>query len=257
MLRYAALNFELKHIINRLYKKENIIVDYAVENVSLSSSKLIQQKTKLLIDTIPRNSMCALKMSSFGSKESSLHAYNHVNKIIEYAKLKDIRVCIDAEDILYPNLCYSFMLEHNTSDYIHVYNTYQMYRKNGINDMINDIDKANNDNIMIGIKLVRGAYLKKQSNLFTNKYETDNQYNKAMSIALTTKHAHTIIATHNIESLKYALRYNKNKYVTAQLLGMGTSEGDVDYRYIAVGSFSELVPYLFRRLQERYSWDKI
>tara|TARA_B100002052_G_scaffold299027_1_gene334809 strand:- start:138 stop:908 length:771 start_codon:yes stop_codon:yes gene_type:complete len=256
MLRYAVLNFELKHIINRLqHKNENIIVDYAVENVTLSSSKRIYQKTKLLIDMIPKNSICALKMSSFGSKESPIYAYNHINKLIEYAKLKDICVCIDAEDVLYPNLCYSLMLKHNKQDSIHVYNTYQMYCKNGINDMICDINKAKKDNIMIGIKLVRGAYLKTQNNLFDKKYKTDNQYNKAIDIALTTNHAHTIIATHNKKSLDYILNFNKKKYVTAQLLGMGKSEGQIDYRYIAVGTFFELIPYLIRRLHERFFWE--
>ena len=52
----------------------------------------------------------------------------------------------------------------------------------------------------------------------------------------------------------YAKRFDKDRYVTAQLLGMGKNIG-IDYRYVPVGNMFELTPYLIRRLKERMTWD--
>jgi len=256
MLRYAALNFELKRVMGQIYERgERVILDYAKENVPLSSATRIRQTTETMINKIPKGSMCALKLTSFGSGESPSQAKDHVTKLIQHAKMRGVGVCIDAEDVLYPDLCYSLMYEHNTSTYTHVYNTYQMYRQNGIDDMIRDIDRAKKDEIMIGIKLVRGAYLRKQPDVFTDKSDTDRQYNDALSVALTAPRAHTILATHNEESLQLATQFSRDKYVTAQLLGLGREPGQIDFRYVPSGSFRELAPYLLRRLWERWSWD--
>jgi len=256
MLRYAALRFELKRVMSELYKNgERVILDYAKENVSLSSAMRIRHTTESMINTIPKGSMCALKLTSFGSRESPTQAKHHVSKLIQHAKTRGVSVCIDAEDVLYPDLCYSLMHEHNTSTYTHVYNTYQMYRRDAIDDMMRDIDRAKKEEIMIGIKLVRGAYLRKQPGVFTDKSDTDRQYNDALSEALIVPHAHTILATHNEESLQLATHFSRDKYVTAQLLGLGREPGQVDFRYVPSGSFRELAPYLLRRLWERWSWD--
>jgi len=67
-------------------------------------------------------------------------------------------------------------------------------------------------------------------------------------------HVHTLLATHNERSLRYAKKFDKDQYVTAQLLGMGKNIG-IEYRYVPVGSLYELTPYLLRRLKERMSWD--
>jgi hypothetical protein len=63
-----------------------------------------------------------------------------------------------------------------------------------------------------------------------------------------------MLATHNERSLRYAKRFDKERYVTAQLLGMGKNIG-IDYRYVPVGNMFELTPYLIRRLKERMTWD--
>ena len=58
MLRYAALRFELKRVMSELYKNgERVILDYAKENVSLSSAMRIRQTTESMINTIPKGSM--------------------------------------------------------------------------------------------------------------------------------------------------------------------------------------------------------
>ena len=110
------------------------------------------------------------------------------------------------------------------------------------------------DGFKLGLKLVRGAYLKRQPGLLDKKSSVDRQYSQGMRYSLTCPNAHTMLATHNEKSLIYAKRFDREQYVTAQLLGLGKNIG-IDYRYIPVGTLMELTPYLLRRLKERMSWD--
>ena len=119
-------------------------------------------------------------------------------------------------------------------------------------ELLCDMDDTQRDGIMLGAKLVRGAYLRTQDDLFSDKADVDNEYAKAMAYSLVCPHVHAIIATHNERSLRYATRFDKDQYVTAQLLGMGKNIG-IDYRYVPFGNMVELTPYLLRRLRERMS----
>jgi len=255
MLKYAALNRELTTVIRSICaRNERVIVDYARENVKLKDIDLVFDVTQSIAQAVPSGSMCALKLSSFGVSESRSHATSSVHRLVDIAKARGVRICIDAEDVLYPDICYELMRTHNTSSEVHVYNTYQMYRRDALSEMKIDVCKSMDDGFMIGLKLVRGAYLKKQPGVFTAKGETDAQYDAALVEALSTSSAHTVLATHNEISLEKALMFDRSSYVTAQLMGMGRPLGHVDYRYVPYGSLTELTPYLLRRLWERMSW---
>jgi hydroxyproline oxidase len=255
MLRYAATFKEFPRVMDIIHRKgEKVIVDYAKENCKLSEAYEIAQTTKRIITSLPMGSMCAIKLTSFGSRESESDAKDYAHSIIKHAKSRKVKVCIDAEDVLYPEICYTMMAEHNTKEDVHVYKTYQMYRKLAMQELLCDIDNAHKDGFKIGAKLVRGAYLNKQPGLLDTKACVDNQYMQSMAYSLVCPHVHTILATHNERSLRYAKRFDKEQYVTAQLLGMGKNLG-IEYRYVPVGSLYELTPYLLRRLKERMSWD--
>lgn len=256
MLRYAALRRELNTVIGRIYERgERVIVDYARENVhSLKDISTVRRMNENMIDHLSPESACALKMSSFGSRVSPKQARDHIDALIERAKEANVRVCIDAEDVLYPDFCFELVEKHNTNDAVHVYTTYQMYRKNAFAELIRDVQTAKMDDFKMGVKLVRGAYLRNQEGLFDTKDEVDSSYNKALAFLLNESHTHTILATHNNESLQLAQKFPRSGYATAQLLGMGCMETKVDYRYVPYGTFMELTPYLLRRLWERMSW---
>lgn len=256
MLRYAALNSELSRVVQRISNRgEKVIIDYARENVNACEASIIRDITETMVNAMPSGSMCALKLTSFGSCQSPERACDDASHIIDVAKTKQIRVCLDAEDVLYPEVCYELMRRHNTADVSHVYNTYQMYRRGGLSDLCRDADSAGRDGFKIGLKLVRGAYLRHQSGLFTHKAETDAQYDEAVRRSLIMPHAHTILATHNESSLALASKYDRQSYVIAQLMGLGRPLGSSDYRYVPYGTFYELFPYLLRRLRERMSWE--
>jgi hypothetical protein len=255
MLRYAATFKEFPRVMDIIHRRgEKVIVDYAKENCKLSEAYEIAQTTKRIITSLPMGSMCAIKLTSFGSRESESDAKDYAHSIIKHAKSRNVKVCIDAEDVLYPEICYTMMAEHNTKDDVHVYKTYQMYRKLAMRELLCDIDEAHKDGFKMGAKLVRGAYLNKQPGLLETKACVDNQYMQGMAYSLVCPHVHTILATHNERSLRYAKKFDKDRYVTAQLLGMGKNIG-IEYRYVPVGSLYELTPYLLRRLKERMSWD--
>jgi len=253
MLRYAALNHELPKIIQNVYRSgSRVILDYARENCNIWEAEDIAATNKSILKCIP-GSMCALKYTSFGSKSSPEIADTWVRDVIKHAIDHDVQVCIDAEEVLYPELCYKLMKDFN-KDGLHVFKTYQMYRKSAFEELQKDIDMANTDGIQLGVKLVRGAYLRKQTDLFPDKPSVDHSFRKGLDTSLTAgENVHTLVATHNSEDIKHARMVPHNRYKIAQLLHMG--EDFPDYRYVPFGSIIELTPYLLRRLHERLSYN--
>jgi hydroxyproline oxidase len=254
MLRYAATFKELPRVLRTIHNRgERVIIDYARENCKKSDAFEVTQTTKSVIETLPKDSMCAIKLTSFGSRESPSVAKDYAHSIIKIAKARGVKICIDAEDVLYPHICYDLMAEHNSHDTVNVYKTYQMYRRDAMHELLHDMNSSKVDAFKMGVKLVRGAYLSTQENVFDNKHDVDHEYLKAMAYSMVCPHVHTMIATHNDRSLRYAQKFDKDQYVTAQLLGMGQNVG-IDYRYVPFGTLMELTPYLLRRLKERMHW---
>ena len=71
MLRYAATFKELPRVMELVHRRgEKVIVDYAKENCKLSEAYEIAETTKRLITSVPIGSMCAIKLTSFGSREN-------------------------------------------------------------------------------------------------------------------------------------------------------------------------------------------
>jgi hypothetical protein len=255
MLRYAATNRELSGVIQKYRRRgERVILDYARENCNLGDARYVKEITQSMVRALPRGSMCAVKFTSFGSKQNEATAREHVASIVESAKSRGIDIAVDAEEVLYPQSCYELMHRFNTKEHATVYKTYQMYRVDAFEELLGDIERSNKDGFMMGAKLVRGAYLSTQKNVLPNKDDVDHNYNKALHYTCTAPHVHTIVATHNRVSLRIIRKFNMNRYVTAKLMGFDEDGDRVDYRYVPYGSLGELTPYLLRRLRERLSW---
>ena len=254
MLRYASTFRELGNVMLKYRSRgEKLIMDYARENCSLREAQYVEDMTRRMLDTFPEGSMCAIKLTSFGSRESPDKAYLSAVKIVKDAVHRDIKILIDAEDVLYPSIVKTLMEEYNTEYNAHVYQTYQMYRRKALDELLYDIKDAHNKKYMLGAKIVRGAYLNKQRCLFHNKDEVDNEYNKSLHYACVAPHVHSIVATHNSISLEIVKKFERDRYYTANLMGMDEHRR-VDYRYVTYGGLLELAPYLIRRLRERLSW---
>ena len=209
----------------------------------------------------------ALKYSSFNCQKSMRY-------IIKTAQLnpKITAIYLDAECNKYHEIeqkIYDKLLRIYNRNGVYLYKTYQMYRRDSMETLVNDISNSISIQTYLGIKLVRGAYLEKDRKtgvLFDTKEQTDQQYNLALEYVLeqinTNSHLKLLVATHNNKSIDLVLNkkniLDKARQIEfAQLLGMNDSasklineSGYKVYKYVPYGSYLETYPYLMRRFYE-------
>ena len=251
--------------INTLYDKSIIpIIDYAKEgaNNKYDVIKYVNQINLLIseIKTSNNDIGYALKLSSFKPHNAEQNIDNIIKNIIN-TNHKNKYIYFDAEhtnDFYDENIIFDKIIKkYENIDNLYLFKTYQMYKKNSLKHIENDLLKFDK----IGFKLVRGAYYNKyNSELFKNKIETDNNYNKAIELLISNTNNKICIATHNKFSIDYALSFKPGHNVYyAQLLGMGDSStkylidnNKTVFKYVPYGSIFDMYPYLLRRLYENY-----
>ena len=202
--------------------------------------------------------------------------------ICEVAAEKNIGVLIDAEEswIQDPVDRLSMeMMEIFNKEKVIVYNTIQLYRHDRLHFLEISHQIAKQQGFMLGMKLVRGAYMEKEreraydrgykSPIQPDKASTDKDYDA--SVAYCIEHINeisVIIASHNEESNLYAARLMEEKGVAhnhhhihfSQLYGMSDNitfnlakEGFNVSKYLPFGPIRDVIPYLMRRAQENSS----
>ena len=255
--KYVTYERNLQYVISK-YLHLNIIpiLDYAVENNESSKDidSFVTKKLELL-NTYP-NIFHSLKLSSINCCNKSFIP------IMQTAKENNIKMLIDAE-----NYTVQKTIDILTNDMIvngfdkHIYKTYQMYRTDMVEQLLNDLEEYRRCNFTHNIKLVRGAYLLKDSDknmLFEKKEDTDYAYNESAKLLLSLNKKHNnmnvIFATHNLDSFNLIKDIESPNVYHASLMGM-------DERFIRQGKIRKIVhvpfgplhrtyPYLFRRLCE-------
>ena len=150
-------------------------------------------------------------------------------------------------------------LSHNTTDSCTVFKTYQMYRKDSLQTLNEDLYAFGD--LHMGVKLVRGAYWNNEScdgHLFTNKKDTDISYNSGvMKLFYNNSKSLNVLATHNTESINLGVLLNKEnkKFEFGHLHGMKERaykdlKEEIVNVYIPYGPYFKMIPYLIRRLYE-------
>ncbi|MES2882961.1 MAG: proline dehydrogenase family protein [Bacteroidota bacterium] len=160
-----------------------------------------------------------------------------------------------------------------------IYNTIQLYRHDRLAFLHQSFEAAVERNFLLGVKLVRGAYMEKErkraaekkyaSPIQPSKKATDNDYNDALCFCLEhLDRVGLIVATHNEESNLLAANLIEEKNLTrnhahvhfSQLLGMSdnitynlAAAGYSVSKYLPFGPIKDVVPYLMRRAQENTS----
>ena len=160
-----------------------------------------------------------------------------------------------------------------------VYNTYQMYRHDKLADMKADHLIARETGFILGVKMVRGAYMEKErkraeemgypSPIQPDKAATDKDYNACLRYCVENiKEIGFVAGTHNEESCQilaqlldeYEIPHNHSHVYFSQLLGMSDNLSfnlsDASYnvvKYVPYGPIKAVMPYLFRRAQENTS----
>ena len=252
--------------IDNLYNKSIIpIIDYAKEGAKLPADVISYNKeSSSLINEINNKHKnndigYAIKLSSFSVYNPEENIDKFIKKVIS-THHKNKYIYFDAEYThLYDKenkIFNKFIEKYKYIDNLHLFKTYQMYKKQSLYYIKRDLDTYDK----IGFKLVRGAYYNKNDiELFKHKEDTDVNYNKAVEYLIRSNTNNKIcIATHNKDSIDYALSFNPGYNVSyAQLLGMGDSSTEcllnknkTVFKYVPYGNVFDIYPYLLRRLYE-------
>ncbi len=203
-------------------------------------------------------------------------------KICQTAYEKNVPIMIDAEESwiqkTIDELAFDMMCLFNREKVL-VYNTYQMYRHDKLADMKADHLIARETGFILGVKMVRGAYMEKErkraeemgypSPIQPDKAASDRDFNASLEYCLQNINEIGFVAgTHNEESCQilaqlmddYQIPHNHPHVYFAQLLGMSDNLSfnlsDADYnvaKYVPYGPVKAVMPYLFRRAQENTS----
>ncbi len=239
-------------------------------------------KTTGLANTPVLQKITEGKELTAAEKEKFERVRARVLEICQAAYDAGVPVLMDAEEtwIQKPidDLSYEMMEKFNKEKAI-VFNTYQMYRKDMLQNLKNAFHYAAMHNYYLGAKLVRGAYMEKErdraedlgypSPIHETKNDTDDSFNKGLSFCVDNKQRVSLICgSHNEYSNyylsvlidKHSMKKEDPRVWFSQLYGMSDNisfnlarEGYNVVKYVPYGPVKHVMPYLFRRAEENTS----
>ena len=287
----------------------DVILDYGVEGKE--GEENFDQATQVFIDVIHHAAsqknipFISIKVTGLASHEllqtlheaprlrSGIHdneieqaAWDRVRErmyaICEAAAEKNIGVLVDAEESWIQDpidrLTMEMMAEFNKQKAV-VFNTIQLYRHDRLHFLRISHQIAEAQGFILGLKLVRGAYMEKEravaleknklSPIQISKEATDADYDEAVRFCMDHIHSTAvIIASHNEQSNllgaklldEMMLPHNHPHVHFSQLYGMSDTitfnlakEGFNVSKYLPFGPIQDVIPYLMRRAQENTS----
>jgi proline dehydrogenase len=205
-----------------------------------------------------------------------------IDAVCYTASQKGMSVSFDAEESWIQNAIdhlVNIMMRRYNKDRVVVYNTYQLYRTDRLQYIIDSFNQAQRGEYLLGAKLVRGAYMERERNraeqmgypspIQVNKEATDDAYNMALRFCIDNyEHISVCNATHNAESSLLMAQLIDQKRIArnhphllfSQLLGMSDNitfnlshAGFNAAKYVPYGPVKDVVPYLIRRAEENSS----
>ena len=207
---------------------------------------------------------------------------DRMNMICGLAQNKGVGVLVDAEESWIQDpvdaLTMQMMEKYNQSKAI-VYNTVQLYRHDRLSFLKQSYEAAVQQQCLLGIKLVRGAYMGKErkraqemgyaSPIQPNKESSDKDFNDAVRFCIEhLDKIAVIVASHNEYSNQFAAKimdelgiaHNHAHLHFSQLYGMSdhitfnlAKSGFSVSKYLPFGPIKDVIPYLMRRAQENTS----
>ncbi|MCL6610015.1 MAG: L-glutamate gamma-semialdehyde dehydrogenase [Peptococcaceae bacterium] len=205
-------------------------------------------------------------------------AKNRLRPIFRRAVKDNVFVLLDMENTTLKNLTLamykSLMEEEEFKGYPHTGIVIQAYLRESERDLLDLISWARNGGRRITVRLVKGAYwdaeviLAKQRNweipVFTNKYETDANFEKLSHILLENhRWVSFACASHNIRSISYVIEAAKDLNVPGECLEFQVLYGMAEpvrnalrkaglklRLYAPIGKMIPGMAYLVRRLLE-------
>lgn len=279
------------------------ILDYSVEGASTEEG--FDRTTQEILQTIEafKNNksipFCVFKVTGIADSDllekvqskkkltpeeeaAFLRVQNRVDLICKRAHEHKAQVLIDAEDSWIQDpidkMAYSMMEKYNKESSI-VFNTYQMYRVDMLNNLRDAQHNAAMHNYFLGVKMVRGAYMENEREraekmgypdpIHPNKQATDDSFNKGLAFCIDNKQRISLMCgSHNDYSNqflavlmeKHSMQKNDNRVWFAQLYGMSdpisfnlAKAGYNVAKYVPYGPIEAVIPYLMRRAEENTS----
>jgi len=288
-------------VITKLYQQKTLsILDYGAEaktteldfngtmNEAIRAIDFAEQNESVPVITIKisglaRNELLEKIQKGEALTEEEKKEFKNVNKRVDAicyaAHNKKVGVFFDAEESWIQDtidfLAKKMMKRYN-EEIVIVYNTFQMYRHDRLQYLIDSFEEARKEGYLLGAKLVRGAYMEKEraraddlnypSPIQINKKATDNDYNTAIQFCVDNyAYIGSCNATHNAYSVALQASLIEQKNIQknhphlnfCQLYGMSDhltfNLADAGYnvaKYLPYGPIKDVVPYLIRRAQE-------
>jgi proline dehydrogenase len=233
-------------------------------------------------DTLIKKYNRALMMLSAAEVNEWNRIWDRFRTIGEAAAAAGVGFLVDAEETWIQDpvdaLTMLMMDEFNKEKLI-IYNTAQMYRHDRLLFLKKCYEAALERDFLLGIKLVRGAYMEKEraraaekgypSPINPNKEATDREFNEAVRFCIDhLENIGMIVASHNEKSnlltvqwleergyphnhphVHFSQLYGMSDNITFNLAAAGCSVS----KYLPFGPIKDVVPYLMRRAQENTS----
>ncbi|CAK8681331.1 unnamed protein product [Clavelina lepadiformis] len=239
-----------------------------------------------VIDPVTGEEQSLLPNLSDSEEAQMKRMLQRVDVLAQSALEKGVRLMIDAEQSYFQpaisRITMEMMRKFN-KDRTVIMNTYQCYLKDARDNVLADLALSKREQFHFGLKLVRGAYMLQEREraqefdyddpIQSNYDATNSNYNQLLNFLLQEIFCEgniTIMAaTHNEESVKYALKTMRELDMTSeqlsqvyfgQLLGMCDHitfplghAGHHAFKYVPFGPVADVLPYLHRRAQENKS----
>ena len=202
-----------------------------------------------------------------------------IKSIAEKASELGVKIFVDAEETWIQDtideIVENLMRSYN-QDQVVVYQTFQMYRHDRYQYLLDLFSIAEDEGFFLGAKLVRGAYMEKErdraeelgypSPIHSTKKEVDHDFNRAIEFCVERyQKIASCAATHNTQSclhqakligdgnlprnhphLNFCQLYGMSDHITFNLAANGYNVA----KYVVYGKVEEVVPYLTRRAEE-------
>ncbi|MEN0004258.1 MAG: proline dehydrogenase family protein [Bacteroidota bacterium] len=279
ILDYGAEAKEEEEDFNQTMNETIRAVDFAATNQStpVISSKITGLARFELLESIqagtPLTSATRLEYRNI---------LKRADAICHAASQKGVAVFFDAEESWIQDTIdhiVNLMMKRYNKERAVVYNTFQLYRTDRLQYLMDSYDRARKHGYILGAKLVRGAYMEKErerarrmgypSPIHPNKEACDNAYDTAVRFCVDHyEHIASANASHNAASNHLQARLIAERSIDknhphlnfCQLYGMSDNLtfnlAEAGYnvaKYVPYGPVREVIPYLIRRAQENSS----
>lgn len=291
---------DCQEVIDDLYRYNALtILDYGAESKTRESD--IRQTVEQLYDAVEfaasNNSVPAVssKLTALvdnailekwqqggliGSERAEYDKFcERISGVCARAGELGVSIFIDAEEswmqVTMDDLVTRLMQIHNR-ERATVYNTYQLYRKDKLEQLKADFARSQKEGYILGAKLVRGAYMEKERErasdmgydqiIHKTQEDTDRDFDAALLFCLDQYEALAMCcASHNLRSnqllaeevIKRGIARDHAHINFCQLQGMSdyitynlAQSGFNVAKYIVYGPVKEVISYLIRRAEE-------